>query len=324
MSALQGPKQVSVILVSWNSAAHLNRCLECLRAQTLQEFDVVLVDNGSTDGSLDGLENRWPALSLRVERLPENRGFATANNLGAHLAQGKWLALLNLDAFPDPDWLEQLLKAAEAHPASFFSSRQIQAERPDLLDGEGDVYHISGLAWRRNYGLPIYPTQAVQETFSACGAAALYPRGAFLDVDLGFRLRLHGLRCLFVPQAVVHHVGSASHGKDSDFAIYHGHRNLTWTYVKDMPGMLLWFFLPFHILTGLLFLVRFTLSGHGSAIWRAKMDAVRGVGILLRKRRQIQRERRVSLIEIYRQMNGDLLAPLQASLRRRPKRPGSV
>jgi GT2 family glycosyltransferase len=329
---------VSVILVCWNSAAYLPRCLASLSAQTYHNLEVILLDNGSTDDAMQDLQEKYPRLNLRVERLGSNLGFAAANNLGAQLAQGQWLALLNPDAFPASDWLEQLLKAAEAQPAAFFASRQIQADQPDLLDGEGDVYHVSGLAWRRNYGLPVYSMETPQEVFSACAAAALYSRSAFLtaggfdedyfayheDVDLGFRLRLHGLRCLFVPQAVVHHVGSASHGKESDFAIYHGHRNLTWTYIKDMPGFLMWLFLPLHIVTSLISLARFSFTGHASAIWRAKMDAVRGSGAMLRKRRQVQGERRVSVIEIYRQMNGDLLAPMRTAVARRRTQLGKV
>ena len=102
----------SVIIVTWNSAAYLSRCLDCLAAQTLKDFEGVLVDNGSTDGCLDGVESRWPGLNLGLVCLPKNRGFAAANNLGAHLARGQWLALLNTDAFPEPDWLEKLLMAA--------------------------------------------------------------------------------------------------------------------------------------------------------------------------------------------------------------------
>ena len=132
----------SVIIVTWNSAAHLPRCLASLSVQTFKDFEIILEDNGSTDGSAEGLERRWPALRLRVERLGENKGFAAANNLGARLARGHWLALFNSDAFPDPDWLEKLLQAAERYSEfSFFVSRQLQANAPYLLDGTGDVYH---------------------------------------------------------------------------------------------------------------------------------------------------------------------------------------
>ena len=90
---------ISAIIVCRNSAAYLSRCLNALVAQTFKDFEVVLVDNGFTDGSLDGVESRWPELTLCIEKLDENKGFATANNLRAHLAQSKWLALLIVDHF---------------------------------------------------------------------------------------------------------------------------------------------------------------------------------------------------------------------------------
>jgi GT2 family glycosyltransferase len=323
--------KVSIILVAWNSSLHLPCCLTSLSMQTYHNFEIIIVDNGSTDGSMEGLREKWGMLRLYGEYLSENRGFAVANNIGARLARGQWLALLNADAFPEPDWLERLLEAAERYPNAFFASRQIQANAPTLLDGEGDVYHISGLVWRRNYGLPVKEKSEIEEIFSPCAAAALYPRQAFLDVggfdedyfsyqedvDLGFRLRLKGLRCIFVPQAVVLHVGSASTGKHSDFAIYYGHRNLVWTYVKNMPALLLWAFLPLHLAANLLTMIKFFLTGHGNAIWRAKLDAAKGIGRMTRKRKAIQQNRQVTVAAIYRVMNHGLFAPLTASLQRR-------
>ncbi len=322
---------VSIILVTWNSAAHLPHCLESLGRQTFKNFEVIVVDNGSTDGALDGLESHWPGLAIQVLRLDENMGFAAANNLGARLARGRWLALLNPDAFPEPTWLEELLHAVESHPQACFASRQVQAGAPHLLDGEGDAYHVSGLAWRRGYGLPVSPVNEIEEVFSPCAAAALYPRQAFLeaggfdeayfayheDVDLGFRLRLQGVPCYCVPRAVVQHIGSASTGKMSAFVIYHGHRNLVWTFFKDMPAGLFWLYLPLHLAMNLFYLVSFTLKGQGRAIWCAKRDALLGLGPVLRKRKEIQGQRRVSAKEIYRLMERDWLARLKVRQQRR-------
>ncbi len=232
---------VSVILVTWNSAKYLSRCLTSLAQQTFQDFETILVDNGSHDGALDGLQEKYSSLRLRIEQLDSNLGFAKANNIGARLACGRWLALLNTDAFPDPNWLESLIQATNEHPQySCFSSRQIQANNPNFLDGAGDAYHVTGLAWKRYLGYPAKQFGLEEaEVFSPCGAAALYLRQAFLDVggfdedffsyledvDLGFRLRLRGYRCLYVPSAIVHHIGSATLGVASDFALYHYHRN---------------------------------------------------------------------------------------------------
>ena len=115
------PPLISIVIVTWNSAKHLPRCLDCLALQTIQDFEVILVDNGSLDGGSNDLEQKYTQLALHIERLPSNLGFALANNRGAGLARGKWLALLNADAYPEPNWLENLLRAAQRHPEfSFF------------------------------------------------------------------------------------------------------------------------------------------------------------------------------------------------------------
>jgi len=322
---------VSILILAWNSAAHLPHCLAALSLQTYKDFEIVIVDNGSKDDALNDLHERYPALQFRIHRLESNLGFSAANNIGARLARGQWLTLLNADAFPEPDWLEHLLEAAKRYPGAFFTSRQIQADDPSHLDGEGDVYHVSGLAWRRNYNSPVNQTIEQQEVFSACGAAAMFPRQAFLeaggfdedyfsyheDVDLGFRLRLRGLRCIFVPQAVVHHVGSASTGKKSSFAIYHGHRNLVWTFFKDMPSTLFWLYLPLHIAVNIFFLIYFTLNGQGRAIWRAKWDALRGLPAVIKKRQSVQRGRKVSIRELHGAMSRNWLTPFITALNRK-------
>ena len=329
------PPLVSVIIVSWNSAEHLPRCLECLTQQTFPDFEVIIIDNGSLDGGTDDLEQNYPQLALQVERLASNLGFARANNRGARMARGTWLALLNADAFPAPDWLQKVLEAADRCPEfSFFTSRQVQANRPEMLDGAGDEYHISGLAWRRFYN---HPSQNYglkeEEVFGACGAAAVYARDDFLtvagfdetyfsyfeDVDLSFRLRLLGKRCLYVPQAVVHHVGSASTGKVSDFVIYHGHRNLVWTYFKNMPDSLFWRYLPLHILMNLFFVLSFILKGKGLAILRAKIDGFARLPAIIRTRRQIQSTRTIPAHALLQALTKEVFAPYWAS-RQRHKR----
>ena len=324
---------ISIVIVTWNSSGHLPACLNSLLSQTIRGFEVILVDNGSTDNSLDNVIVENFDFPIIKKQLTENLGFAAANNIGARLASGKWLALLNADAFPEPDWLENLVKVAGENPEyTFFSSRQIQASNPELLDGVGDAYHISGLAWRQFYSQSAkeFGLKKV-EVFSACAAAGLYLRNAFLaiggfdedyfsyfeDVDLGFRLRLIGGRCLYVPQAIVYHVGSASFGKVSDFVIYHGHRNLEWTYFKNMPYPLLWLYLPLHILMDIYFIFSFTFKGKRKAIVKAKWDALRGMPSILSKRQVVQKMRTVTVAEIKRIMTIGILTPYWISRRRR-------
>ena len=316
---------ISLLLVTWNSAAHLPRCFSSLRKQTYRNFEIIIVDNGSTDGGVDRIEERFPALAIHVKKFSKHTGFATANNIGMRIAKGKWAALLNADAYPEPDWLENLLKTAEANPEyTSFSSRQIQFNAPDLLDGAGDAYHISGLAWRNGYN---YPSENYRheskEIFSACAAAALISRDLFLeiggfdedyfsyfeDVDLGFRLRLAGKKCLYVPEAVVHHVGSASTGKRSDFSVYYGYRNMIWTFFKNMPSPLIWFLLPIHVTTILFFIFYLSLRGQGKVILRAVFDAIKGMPKVLEKRRTIQSNIKIKPSELLRVMSTGLLEP---------------
>jgi len=323
---------VSVIIVYWNNAEHLPHCLECLSLQTFRDFEVILVDNGSLDAGTSHLEQKYPELDLQVERLSSNLGFAAANNRGAHMARGKWLALLNTDAFPKPDWLEQLLRVAEKnHEFVCFASRQLQANAPELLDGTGDAYHISGLGWRRHYN-QVSQNYALQEeeVFSPCGAAAFYSRDDFLeaggfdedffsyfeDVDLGFRLRLGGKKCLYIPQAVVQHVGSASTGKRSHFSVYYGYRNLIWTFAKNMPGYLFWVYLPLHVGTILFFTLYLTLRNQGNAIWRAIFDSILGYPKAFRKRRIIQQNRKLKPRDLMHIISTGLLEPYVEFLKR--------
>lgn len=327
--------EVTIILVTWNAGDHLNRCLSALSKQTWMQFEIIVIDNGSIDGSLAPLSS-WDFVPLTIRQLKTNLGFAVANNIGAHLASGKWIVLLNADAYPEPDWLERLIGAAEQNPEfNFFSSRQIQYNAPHLLDGAGDEYHVSGLAWRRyyNHAQKEYGLKQ-EEVFGACAAAAMYRREDFLkvggfdedyfsyfeDVDLSFRLRLAGGRCLYVPDAIVHHVGSASTGKLSDFVVYYGHRNLVWAFFKDMPGSLFWLYLPLHLAMNLFFLFSFIFKGKGRAILKAKLDAMRGIPSVMKKRKDVQKLRKVSIKEVSRFMSRGLLDPYWASRQRKRER----
>lgn len=306
----------SVIIVNFNGGAHLPACLEALRRQTERDFEVLIVDNGSTDGSADTLDEAYPqATLLRQER---NLGFAAANNLAARQARGEWLVLLNNDAFAEPDWLERLREGITRYPAfSGFASRQLKALAPGLLDGAGDAYHVGGVPWRLGFDQPMGPPwDRACEIFAPCACAAAYRKDAFdatggfderffcyiEDVDLAFRMQLRGHRFMYLPEAVVRHVGSATVGKTSDFARYHGHRNMVWCFFKNMPGALLWKHLPLHLAMNAGSLLAFTLQGEGGPIWRAKWDALKGLPRVLAERRAVQRARTVPAPDLERRM----------------------
>lgn len=311
--------KVSVIIVNWNGARFLERCLLALMNQTLKPHEIILVDNASSDRSVE-IARRFEF--VRLIALDQNTGFAHGNNLAieAASAESEWIAFFNADAFAEPRCLEALLAATLVKPEyDVFGSKLVNAADPTVLDGIGDAYHISGLVWRMGSCSPVSNSgETEREVFSLCAAAALYRRSALRkiggfdedyfcyveDVDLGFRLRLAGHRCLYVPQSVAHHVGSGSTGgQHSDFAIYHGHRNLVWTYVKNMPGMLFWLFLPLHVLLNLVSIVWFALCGRGGVILRAKRDALLGLPNMWSKRQHIQKNRVALLGDIWRQLD---------------------
>lgn len=315
--------RVGVVIVNWNSFDVLNRCLSALKNQTVAPDVTIVIDNNSADAPPE-LGCIAP-INTQYIKLPRNTGFAYANNFAvSQLDDCDWIALLNPDAFPEPEWLKMLIEAAVRKPEfSYFASMTIIADRPDYLDGTGDVYHISGIGWRRGYERHIASTKiAEEEIFAPCAAAAMYRRDVwkevggfdedffcyFEDVDLAFRLRLMGHRCLFVPSAVAYHIGSVtSGGQQSDFSVYYGHRNLVWTYIKDMPGYAFWLFLPLHIAMNVFTIGSFIVVGRWRVILRAKWDALKGVKRAWQKRRIVQAKRRASVAHIIRFMDKRLI-----------------
>lgn len=318
-SGMDRNNKVSVIIVNWNAGHFLEQCLTALMAQTVQPHEIILVDNASSDSSIQ-IARKFP--KVRLIALNTNTGFARGNNLAIEAVsdESKWVALLNPDAYSQTRWLETLLLAADSHSEfDIFASKLVNAVNPMCFDGAGDAYHLSGLVWRMNHGTPVRDVwENVREVFSPCAAAALYRRSVLCelggfdedyfcyveDVDLGFRLRLSGYRCLYVPQSVVHHVGSGTTGgQHSSFALYHGHRNMVWTFVKDMPGILFWLMLPLHLVLNLVSIIWFSLHGRADVILRAKRDALLGLPQMWRKRQQIQKTRVVKIAEIWRQLD---------------------
>ncbi|MFN3521135.1 MAG: glycosyltransferase family 2 protein [Phenylobacterium sp.] len=330
---------ISVVIVAFNSADTLGACLERLAAQTFRDFELILVDNASPQG-----EARPAAAAFPGARLIENGanlGFAAAVNIGARAARGRWLALLNPDAFPEPDWLEALIRAAERHPGyRVLTSRQLMDDDPEVLDGLGDVMSGPGIPYRGGYMTPDPKTTSEGEVFSPCGGAMMIETRLFLDlggfdetffcycedVDLGYRLQLAGESTLLAPDAVVRHVGSASSGgPKSDFAVFHGTRNRFWVLVKDTPLALLPVVLPLHALAVVLIATRPANRDRAPAMWRGLRAAVAGLPQVLRRRREVQAARRASTWSLARAMTwnpADLRGRRPVIRPLKPSRPG--
>ncbi len=322
----------SVLILFWQSEQYLPRCLQSLQMQTYQDFEVILLNNGAAQPIDPEVLTTFQDLAIKVVRSETNLGFAGGNNFAARSASGEYLVLLNGDAFPEPDWLETLHRAALSHPGNCFASRLLQADNPALLDGEWNIYHASGLAWRKNHNQPI--SKSATETrlvMSACAAASAYPRTAFEqvggfdeeffaymeDLDLDMRLQLAGFPFLYLPQAIVRHVGSGSTGYRSDFATYYGHRNLIWAFVKNMPGYLFYLLLPAHLFYNLLYLLAGTFMPSGKALFRGKRDALKGLLPILKKRQIIQAQRKISPFQFARLLDWNPFSPLVKILPRK-------
>lgn len=315
----------SIIILEWNSASFMQKCLDALVHQTEKDFEIILVDNGSPDPVSQDVLRLYTQLNINHHRLEKNIGFAAGNNYAAKFARGQYLVLLNSDAFPQADWLAVLRCAIQSHPNCSLASRLIIADAPDRLDGEGDNYHATGIVWRKSFGRRV--TRAFEhekEVFSACGAAAVYPRPAFEevngfdddyfayseDVDLGFRLRLSGIACFYIPSAVVFHMGSGSTSQRSDFSVYYGQRNLVWTFFKNMPGVLLFILIPFHILMNLSMILLSCFRKQGRLTLKAKVDAFASLDKIMAKRNAIQSHRSASIVELVRIIDWNPFSPI--------------
>jgi GT2 family glycosyltransferase len=279
----------------------LKKCVASIAAQSLADFECFIVDNNSSDGSLDQL----PKLDKRFKiiKLDDNTGFAVANNIAAKRARSPWLALLNPDAFADPDWLEKLLAEAQTAPniKMVGSLQYLYGTERKVLDGFGDCYHISGIAYRSAHQKRITP-ETSGLVFGPCAAAALYERDLFLkiggfdesffcyheDVDLAFRIQLAGGDCVQSKNAIVEHVSSGISDKTPEFALYHGARNRIWTFAKNMPLPLLIGFFPLHIFVNMLDIIRAALKkGRLRPTVRGIVDGFKGIPRILKSRKHM-------------------------------------
>lgn len=320
---------VSIIVVTFNSKQFLARQIAALNAQTQQNWRLIVLDNASKLEQRPRAED-LPANALLIQS-ERNLGFAAGNNLASKHAKGPFIACLNPDAFPAPNWLACLLDAAERWPgAAAFGSTQIADDDARLLDGAGDEMFGLGFAYRALHRAPAARIPAERRCFSPCAAAALYRTDAFHkaggfaeeffcyieDVDLGYRLRLMGLDCVQASSAVVSHVGGGAVQSRSGFAERHGARNRIWSYVRCTPPLLFWAVLPGHILVTLAILLVHTFSGRGAATLSGVLQGLGGLNIALAGRQRVQMARTRSSADLARAM---IWSPIKA-LGRTPKR----
>jgi len=304
----KSPDLVSVIIPHWNAAHHLPTCLNSLQSQTYPRVEVIVSDNGSSDGSLELLASDYAW--VRVLPLGENRGFAGACNAGMRAARGEIIILLNNDTETDPHWLEQVVAAFERHPeAGLIASKMLLFGRRDTFHTAGDFYRVDGIpgnrgVWQKDTGQ--YDRE--EYVFSACGGSAAYHKGVLEqiglldedfffsceDVDLAWRAQLAGYRCVYAPRAVVYHKLSAT-GGGATASFYDG-RNFIYLLTKDYPGDLWRIHWRAILRAQLRITVEALRAWRGPAArarLRGQLAGLLGIPLMLRKRQTVQHSRTV-------------------------------
>ena len=286
--------KTTIIIPNYNGLSFMEPCFESLKEQTVRDFKVLVVDNGSTDGSVEWLkEHRIPSIFLK-----ENTGFSGAVNTGIRAADTPYVLLLNNDTRVEPGFVAAMERAMDQSPKIFsVSSRMIQMYHPELLDDTGDMYSILGWAYQRGVGRSVNLYQKSCRVFSACAGAAIYRRAVFdeiglfdelhfaylEDIDVGWRAKLYGYDNVYCPDAAVYHVGSGTSGsRYNSFKVRLAARNCIYLNYKNMPGWQLLLNAPFLLAGIFVKYLFFVKNGFGG-------DYVSGLKEGIRTRKQCRR-----------------------------------
>ncbi len=300
---------ISVVVVNYNGKKFLDNCLSSLVTQTYQNFEIIVVDNGSSDNSPAYIRERYPSVIL-VET-GANLGFAGGTNAGIRIAKGEFILTLNNDTIADPHLIDAIVS-----PMQMDSRVGMCAAKMIFPDGRinstGICISRSGAAWDQGGGEQDHGQfDIAKEVFGPCAGAALYRRSMldeiglfdedfFLfmeDVDLAFRARLSGWKCMYVPTARVVHIHGGTAGFRSNLSIYYGNRNLIWYVIKNFPSRTLLLCSPWIIGRNCADIPYYFIHGKGRAIIRAKIDMIKGLPAMVCKRRDIKRHVPAGVIE---------------------------
>lgn len=290
---------VSVIIVNWNGRDWLETCLPTLAAQTFRDFEVVVVDNGSTDGSIDWLKKEWP--QVRVLPQAENLGFAVGNNCGIQASSGPYIVTLNNDTRLDAEFLAEMVTAVETSSlpkTGMVAAQIVRWQQPDLLDSAGIEVDWAGIAWNRGWQQPVATANQLCEVFGPSGAAALYRRDMlddislfdadffcyYEDVDLAWRGQRAGWTCLYAPKARVHHWHSATAVSVPAFKTTMLGRNKMWTIVKNYAWPAFIWALPLIIVYDAAAILKSFWQTRSLAALRGRCAALRKLWVMRAKR----------------------------------------
>lgn len=291
---------VSVIIVNYNGRIFLQKCISSLLVQSYPAIEIILVDNGSSDDSIEYVKKEFP--SIRIIANKGNLGFAKGNNIGIKAANGELIATANNDTVVVSKWVEELVKAINSDEnVGMCASKMLFMKNPELINSTGICISRSGACWDRGmFESDKGQYESIGEVFGPCAGAAMYRKSmldeiglfdedfyAYMeDADIAFRGRLAGWKCLYVPKAVVYHAHGATGGYGTDYTIYYGNRNIIWNSFKNFPYRLLITSLPWIVGRNLAVIPYYILKGHSRAILRSKIDAIKALPKMLAKRAQ--------------------------------------
>ncbi len=242
-------EKVTVIIPNYNGKKYLNDCLNSLKKQTFKDYCVIIVDNGSTDGSVEFIKREYPRIKL-IE-LSGNTGFANAANVGIRAAESPYVFLLNDDTMCDEGAIEALVRTMDRKKKIFSAqAKMLQFNEPHRIDDCGDLYCALGWAFTPGKDRNNRLFKSIEAVTSACAGAAMYRKSLFEeigyfdevhfcyleDVDLGYRARLKGYINVCEPASIVYHIGSATSGsRYNAFKVELTAGNNLYLIYKNMP-----------------------------------------------------------------------------------------
>ena len=298
--------KVSIIVVNWNGERFLKDCLGALSGQTYASYEIILVDNGSSDNSVCFTRDNFP--EVKIVALTENKGFTGGNAAGLAVAIGDFVSLVNNDARPEKTWLENLIQPMLGDRTIGICASKLIFENTQTVNSAGDGLTTAAVGFNCGLGSEAAGFTMPELVFGACGAAVLYRRRmldeiGFLDedfflydedTDLNFRAQLAGWKCIYIPTAVAYHVANATSRRLSDLHVYYHTRNLEFVWIKNMPFEIMLRFAHHKVIQELGSLCYLCLR-HGKWVpfFRAKRDALKMLPIMLKKRAEIQAGKRV-------------------------------
>lgn len=312
--------KASILIVNYNGEGLIESCLDSLEKQTFDNFEIIIVDNKSSDNSLNQIKQYLGISSIapRIKVIPltTNIGFAGGNNEALKYANGEYIFLINPDTEASVDWLGKLLSAMDSHPQVGMCASKLLVYGQDIIDSAGDGCSTAGVGFKRGEGQTDTAYRELEYVFGACGGAVLYRKkmleeiGFFdddffiinEDSDLNFRAQLAGWKCLYVPEAVVYHKVSSIIGKMSEAMVYYSVRNSLYVYMKNMPWKLIIRYLHHKILQEAGSFLFFLRHGKIRPCLRAYLDFLKKLPILVKKRRKINKQRKVTDIYLMEMM----------------------